>query len=217
MGPSFEHSCHAAFSGFCFESCLLWIGMSCLGCPSRSPWAWRKPVQARRPTGMFPAHPCFLPACQLWPQHHSAAKRLCSCRPGKWTSTLSLPLFPTLFSFKVYAKGAWNFGGFQKTFNYLIRVSEKRQFKNPSYCVRFLETRIKKKKLSIFQTPVLVTEKQGVELCLCVSLCIAQCPQGARPGLSHHSWTCLHLRGFSHWLRAAASAPGCRRWCIESR
>lgn len=146
MGRSFEHSCHTAFSGFCFESCLLWIGMSCLGCPSRSPWACRKPVQARRPTGMFPAHPCFLPACQLWSQHHSAAKRLCSCRPGKWTWTLSLPLFPTLFSFKAYAKGAWNCRWFQKNFNYLIRVSEKRQFKNPSYCVRFLETHIKKKK-----------------------------------------------------------------------
>lgn len=84
-----------AFNGFYFERCLLWIGMSCLGWSSRPLWAWRKTVQARTYRGMFPARPCFVPACQLCPpSHHLLAKHLCSC----WESeplNLPLPLFPT--------------------------------------------------------------------------------------------------------------------------
>lgn len=83
-----------AFSGFCFERCLLWIGMSCLGCSSRSLWVRRKTVQARRYRGMFRPGDiggCSQPDLVLCPQYHQLAKQLCYC----WESEPHI--FPFLF------------------------------------------------------------------------------------------------------------------------
>lgn len=85
---------NATFNAFCFERCLLWIGMSCLGRSSRSLWARRTSVQARRYRGMFPVHPCFVPACQLCSQHHL---QLCSC----WDSEPQIFPFLLFLSFSL--------------------------------------------------------------------------------------------------------------------
>lgn len=90
-----------AFSGFCFEWCLLWIGMSCLGRSSRSLWARRKIIQARRYRGLFPARPCFvlLASCALnitdWPNSSAVA--------GRVNFTSSPSSFSYISPFQIYA------------------------------------------------------------------------------------------------------------------